>query len=186
MARLRFGVEGYKEGGFNLDFSALDRPCSTTAGSAAQNAACTSALARPANTPGNGRPETSDLQFASEKVDAYELGVKWDGPGIDVNLAAFWQEYSSYQLNTFNGVNFAVTNIQACKDDLAGADIDASATTGACVSDRLKPGVVAKGFEIETFLRPARDISVNMGLSPLPLAGGERKCPQLVDCRYSS
>ena len=157
--------KGYKAGGFNLDYSALDRPCSTTAGSAAQNAACTTALARPANSPGNGRPEASDLQFASEKVDAYELGVKWDGPGIDVNVAAFWQEYSNYQLNTFNGVNFEVTNIQACKDDLGTAPTDNSAATGACASDRLKPGVVAKGFEIETFLRPARDVSVNIGLT---------------------
>ncbi len=157
--------KGYKAGGFNLDYSALDRPCSTTAGSAAQNAACTTALARPANSPGNGRPEASDLQFASEKVDAYELGVKWDGPGIDVNVAAFWQEYSNYQLNTFNGVNFEVTNIQACKDDLGTAPTDNSAATGACASDRLKPGVVAKGFEIETFLRPARYVSVNMGLT---------------------
>ena len=157
--------KGYKAGGFNLDYSALDRPCSTTAGSAAQNAACTTALARPANSPGNGRPEASDLQFASEKVDAYELGVKWDGPGIDINIAAFWQEYSNYQLNTFNGVNFEVTNIQACKDDLGTGPTDNSAATGACASDRLKPGVVAKGFEIETFLRPARYLSVNMGLT---------------------
>ncbi|RYD45112.1 MAG: TonB-dependent receptor [Sphingomonadales bacterium] len=157
--------KGYKAGGFNLDYSALDRPCSTTAGSAAQNAACTAALARAANTPGNGRPEASDLQFASEKVDAYELGVKWDGPGIDVNIAAFHQEYSNYQLNTFNGVNFEVTNIQACKDDLGTGPIDNNAATGACASDRLKPGVVAKGFEIETFLRPARHVSVNMGLT---------------------
>ena len=157
--------KGYKAGGFNLDYSALDRPCSTTAGSATQNAACTALLARPANTAGNGRPEASDLQFASEKVDAYEAGIKWDGPGIDVNLAAFWQEYSNYQLNTFNGVNFEVTNIQACKDDLGTGPIDNSATTGACASDRLKPGVVAKGFEIEAFLRPARYLSVNMGLT---------------------
>ncbi len=157
--------KGYKAGGFNLDYSALDRPCSTTAGSDAQDAACVALLARPANTPGNARPEASDLQFASEKVDAYELGVKWDGPGVDVNLAAFYQEYSNYQLNTFNGVNFEVTNIQACKDDLGTGPIDNSAATGACASDRLKPGVVAKGFEIETFLRPARYLSVNMGLT---------------------
>jgi outer membrane receptor protein involved in Fe transport len=157
--------KGYKAGGFNLDYSALDRPCSTTAGSAAQNAACTAALARPANTPGNGRPEASDLQFASEKVDAYELGVKWDGPGVDVNVAAFYQEYSNYQLNTFNGINFEVTNIQACKDDLGTGPIDNSAVTGACAADRLEPGVVAKGLEIETFLRPARYLSVNMGLT---------------------
>src|SRR3546814_10503512 len=67
--------KGYKAGGFNLDYSALDRPCSTTAGSDAQDAACVAALARPANTPGNARPETSDLQFASEKVDAYRSEV---------------------------------------------------------------------------------------------------------------
>ena len=157
--------KGYKAGGFNLDYSALDRPCSTTAGSDAQDAACVALLARPANTPGNARPEASDLQFASEKVDAYELGVKWDGPGVDVNLAAFYQEYSNYQLNTFNGVNFEVTNIQACKDDLNGADSDGFAATGACPSDRLKPGVRSKGIEIEAFLRPARYVSVNMGLT---------------------
>ena len=157
--------KGYKAGAFNLDYSALDRPCSTTAGSAAQNAACVTALARPANTPGNGRPEPSDLQFASEKVDAYELGVKWDGPGVDINVAAFWQEYGNYQLNTFNGVNFEVTNIQACKEDLGTGPIDNNAATGACGSDRLKPGVVAKGIEIETFLRPAPHVAVNMGLT---------------------
>jgi iron complex outermembrane recepter protein len=152
--------KGYKAGGFNLDFSALDRVCNTTF-----DAACAARLALPANTPGNGRPEGSDLQFASEKVDAFELGMKWDGNGIDVNVAAFYQRYSNYQLNTFNGVNFEVTNIQACKDDLAGADTDGSAVTGACAADRLKPGVISKGIEIETFLRPARYLSVNMGLS---------------------
>lgn len=152
--------KGYKAGGFNLDFSALDRTCNV-----AFDTACAARLALPANTAGNGRPEASDLQFASEKVDAYEIGFKYDGPGFDVNLAAFYQTYSNYQLNTFNGVNFEVTNIQACKDDLAGADSDGSATTGACAPDRLKPGVVAKGIEIETFLRPARYLSVNMGLT---------------------
>ncbi len=81
--------KGYKAGGFNLDFSALDRPCSTTGGSAAQNAACVGRLALPANTTGNARAEASDLQFASEKVDAFELGFKYDGRGIDVNLARF-------------------------------------------------------------------------------------------------
>ncbi len=152
--------KGYKAGGFNLDFSALDRTCN-----AAFDTACAARLALPANTSGNGRPEASDLQFASEKVDAYELGVKYDGPGFDLNVAAFFQEYSNYQLNTFNGVNFEVTNIQACKDDLNGADADGSATTGGCAADRLKPGVRSKGVEIEAFIRPARYLSVNMGLT---------------------
>src|SRR3546814_4149101 len=70
-----------------------------------------------------------------------------------------------YQLNTFNGVNFEVTNIQACKDDLGTGPIDNSPATGACASDRLKPGVVAKGFEIETFLCTARYLPVNLGLT---------------------
>ena len=157
--------KGYKAGGFNLDFSALDRPCSTTGGSTAQNAACVARLALPANTPGNGRAEASDLQFASEKVDAFELGIKYNGRGIDVNLAAFYQRYSNYQLNTFNGVNFEVTNIQACKDDLGGTDADGSATTGACAANRLKPGVISKGVEFEAFLRPARHVAVNFGLT---------------------
>ena len=157
--------KGYKAGGFNLDTSAYDRPCSTTGGSAAQNAACTATLARPAFTPGNGRAEATDLQFGSEKVDAFEVGMKFNGRAIDVNVAAFYQRYSNYQLNTYTGVNFEVTNIQACKDSLGGADADGSATTGACAAGRLKPGVTAKGFEIEAFLKPARYFTVNMGLT---------------------
>ncbi len=152
--------KGYKAGGFNLDFSALDRTCNTTF-----DAACAARLARPAFTQGNGRPEVTDLQFASEKVDAFELGFKYDGNGIDVNFAAFYQRYSNYQLNTYNGVNFEVTNIQACRDSLGGADVDGSALTGSCAADRLKPGVTSKGFELETFLRPARHFTVNAGLT---------------------
>lgn len=157
--------KGYKAGGFNLDFAALDRPCSTTGGTSAQNTACVARLALPANTAGNARPEASDLKFASEKVDAFELGLKFNGRAVDINIAAFYQRYSNYQLNTFNGVNFEVTNIQACKDDLAGTDSDASATTGACAADRLKPGVISKGVEFEAFLHPARDLAVNFGLT---------------------
>jgi len=152
--------KGYKAGGFNLDFSALDRPCNV-----AFDAACAARLALPAGTQGNGRPEANDLQFASETVDAYELGIKWDGPGIDVNVAAFYQSYSNYQLNTFNGVNFEVTNIQACKDDLGLTPRDGLAATGACAADQLKPGVISKGLEIESFIRPARDFSINVGLT---------------------
>ena len=152
--------KGYKAGGFNLDFSALDRTCNPTF-----DAACAARLARPAFTQGNGRPEATDLQFASEKVDAFELGFKYDGKGIDVNFAAFYQRYSNYQLNTYNGVNFEVTNIQACRDSLGGADVDGSALTGSCAADRLKPGVTSKGFELETFLRPARHFTVNAGLT---------------------
>jgi outer membrane receptor protein involved in Fe transport len=145
--------KGYKAGGFNLDTSALDAP----------NAAL--AATTPANAPGNGRPEPADLRFDPEKVDAYEIGMKWDGPGIDVNVAAFYQLFKQFQLNTFNGVNFEVTNIESCKDSLNGTDQDASAATGACPAGRTRAGVLAKGVELEVFANPAPDLSTTLGFT---------------------
>ncbi len=153
---------GYKAGGFNLDTSALDRVCNPTF-----DPACAARLALPANTPGNGRPEASDLQFAAEKVNAYELGLKWDGPGINVNIAAFHQSFDDFQLNTFNGVNFEVTNIASCQDDLGGADRDGFAATGACPINRLRPGVVSKGVEVEVAATPVRYFNVGAGFTYL-------------------
>jgi outer membrane receptor protein involved in Fe transport len=161
--------KGYKAGGFNLDTSALDAICNPAfdlgTPTTTQIPSCATRLARPANQPGNGRPEAADLQFAPEKVDSYEIGLKYDGPGIDVNVALFDQRYENYQLNTFNGINFEVTNIQACKDDLAGGDTDGIFSTGACPANRLKPGVRSKGFEIEAFISPIRRVNVNLGMT---------------------
>lgn len=153
---------GYKAGGYNLDTSALDRLCNTTF-----DAACAARLALPAFTPGNGRPEATDLQFGAEKVNAYELGIKWDGPGIDVNLAIFRQDFDNFQLNTFNGVNFEVTNIAACQDALNGADRDGIAATGGCAADRLRPGVRSEGIELEVFARPIKHVSVTGAMTYL-------------------
>ncbi len=162
---------GYKAGGYNLDTSALDVPCFTTIGSAAAQAACAALLARPANTVGNARPEASDLQFAAEKVKAYEVGLKYDGRQFNLNAALFYSEFDNFQLNTFNGVNFEVTNVSSCKDDLAGADRDilpstaAASLTGACAAGRVGPGLVSKGFELEGQIYPARHVAVNLGLT---------------------
>jgi iron complex outermembrane recepter protein len=145
--------KGYKAGGFNLDTSALDAP----------NAAL--AATTPANAPVNGRPEPADLRFDPEKVDAYEIGLKWDGPGIDINVAGFYQLFEQFQLNTFNGVNFEVTNIESCEDSLNGGDRDASAATGACPAGRTRAGVLAKGVEIEVFANPAPDFSTTLGFT---------------------
>ncbi len=134
--------KGYKAGGYNLDRAALN-------------------LAAPSN---------ADLEFAAEKVDAYEVGVKWDGPGIDVNVAAFYQLFKDFQLNTFNGVSFEVTNVQGCRDDLGDTDVDGSATSGGCTPDRLRPGVTSKGVELEVFARPAPDLDVNGGLTVVDTA----------------
>ena len=158
-------ARGYKAGGFNLDTSALDLVCNPNAGTVAQRAACSAQLALPANTVGNARPEAVDLQFGAETVDAYELGVKFSRPGFNANLALFRQDFSNFQLNTYNGVNFEVTNVQGCRDDLGNTDSDGSAATGGCATDRLKPGVVSKGIEIELQASPVENLSFTAGLT---------------------
>jgi iron complex outermembrane recepter protein len=154
--------KGYKAGGFNLDTSALDRVCNPTF-----DATCAAKLALPANTQFNARPEASDLQFDPEKVDAYEVGVKYNGRQFDINIAGFYSKFDNYQLNTFNGLTFEVTNIQSCKDNLNGGDTDGRAATGACAANRVKPGVISKGIEAEFFLYPARNFTVNGGITYL-------------------
>ena len=154
---------GYKAGGFNLDTSALDTP----------NAAL--AANTPANTVGNGRPDAADLQFAPETVNAFELGAKYNGRKFNLNAAAFYSRFKNFQLNTFNGINFEVTNVNSCRDNLAGLDRDilpnpnpggpAPATTGACAAGRLGPGLVSKGLELEASIFPARFVAVNAGLT---------------------
>ncbi len=150
--------KGYKAGGFNLDTSALDAPCSTTF-----DATCAARLALPANTPGNGRAEAADLVFEPEKVDAFEIGAKLNLRDFKLNAALFYQKFKNFQLNTFNGVNFEVTNVQACQDSLNGTDRDGIAGNSACATNRLKPGVISKGVELEASLFPAPFLSFTLG-----------------------
>ena len=44
--------------------------------------------------------------------------MKYNGRGFDVNIAVFRQLFRDFQLNTFNGLNFVVENINSCKGDL--------------------------------------------------------------------
>jgi outer membrane receptor protein involved in Fe transport len=133
---------GYKAGGFNLDRSALPR----TGGAVSATA------------------DIQSLTFEPEIVDSYEIGLKLNRRNFDLNVALFSQKFSGFQLNTFNGLNFIVTNIYGCSVGLNGADRDDNAATGACTGN-LKSGVSAEGFELEAFLRPARNVSVNLGLT---------------------
>lgn len=134
---------GYKAGGFNLDRAALTR------------------------SGGNGAvlPQSNfdALKFKPEINDAFEVGAKYNGRGVDVNIAVFHQLFRNFQLNTFNGLNFIVENINACKDDLNGADTDNLAATGACTGGT-KAGVKSYGFELEVFTRPIPNVSWNFGL----------------------
>ena len=135
---------GYKAGGFNLDRSALSNPV-------AGNPAVVGS--------------TANLQFKQETVNAYELGAKYGTREFSLGISAFRQEFSNFQLNTFNGSVFLVQNINACKADLGGADMDASAATGACNKDDVKYGVVAQGVELEASINPASYFNVTAGLT---------------------
>ena len=168
---------GYKAGGFNLDRSALWRAAAvpttfpatppttvlTNPPLSGSGAICVSAAqAGCQGIVASG----ADLQFKPEINDAIELGAKYNGRGIDVNVAVFRQLFRDFQLNTFNGLNFIVENINACKGDLIGgdgADEDNSSLTGAC-DGGTKAGVKSQGVELEVFTRPLANLSWNAGL----------------------
>ena len=85
---------GYKSGGFNLDRSQTGLiPDRTTA-------------------------------FAGETVDDYEVGAKtsWLGGALIVNAAAFEEDFTNFQLNTFLGTTFTVRSIP--KVTAKGVDTD--------------------------------------------------------------
>ncbi len=136
-------TRGYKAGGFNLDRSALANPLFLDASNL----------------------NTANLQFDQETVNAFEIGAKYSSRSFSLSVAAFRQEFSNFQLNTFNGSVFLVQTVNACQTDLGGADRDASATTGGCAPDDVKFGVVAQGFELEANVSPHRDVTATFGLT---------------------
>ncbi len=140
-------AKGYKAGGYNLDRSDLGGPNGVF--SPRTNA----------DAPG--------LRFDAEKVNAYEVGAKLNIRGaFSLNVAAFRQEFTDFQLNTFNGSIFVVQNIQGCKNNLAGADRDnapAVPGTGSCAGDADKAGVISQGVELEAVMNPARNVTFTAG-----------------------
>ncbi|MDH4745196.1 TonB-dependent receptor [Sphingomonas sp. CBMAI 2297] len=144
---------GYKAGGFNLDRSAFKNP-----NPAQPLPIFPISLA-------NAGYYADVLQFEEETVTAYEAGMKLSTRGFNLNVAGFRQEFSNFQLNTFNGTVYLVQNINGCKISLNGGDRDLSATTGACPSNQIKPGVVSTGFEVEMAMSPVRDLNFNFGVT---------------------
>ena len=59
----------------------------------------------------------ADPRFDSEKVDAYELGVKsqWLDRRVTANLAIFHQELKDFQVLEFTGVQFVTFNVPTAK-----------------------------------------------------------------------
>ncbi|MFL6850720.1 MAG: TonB-dependent receptor [Sphingomicrobium sp.] len=165
-------ARGYKAGGFNLDRSALWRaqvlPPATPPNAQLSNpplsgngAICISAAqAGCQGIVASG----ADLQFKPETTDAFEIGAKYNGTWIDINFALFHEVFRNFQLNTFNGLNFIVENINGCSADLSGADSDNLPLTGACTG-HTRAGVRSQGFELEAFTRPLTDVHVNAGVT---------------------
>ena len=138
---------GYKAGGFNLDRSALKSPI------------------LPFSAMGGAQALVGNLQFDPEINNAYEIGLKYSRRGISVNVAAFRQQFDNFQLNTFNGTVFLVQTINGCGTDLGGGDRDLSATTGRCDAGDVTYGVRSQGIEVESSVRPVRDLAVNLGFT---------------------
>jgi iron complex outermembrane recepter protein len=140
--------KGYKAGGFNLDRSALKGatlPFSATVGGA--------------------QAFVGNLQFDPELVDSYEIGAKYSTGPFSLNISAFRQDFSNFQLNTFNGSVFLVQNVNGCSTDLAGADRDLSDTTGTCAPGDVSYGVSARGVELEGVIAPSSTFRVGLGLT---------------------
>ncbi|AMK16412.1 MULTISPECIES: TonB-dependent receptor [Sphingobium] len=134
--------KGYKAGGYNLDRFQL--------GSTGLNPV-------PAVFSPRSNGDVTSLRFAAEKVDAFEIGLKYTQPKWSANIAAFRQEFKNFQLNTFNGTSFVVQNINGCDGALS-----ASRT---CASDDVGPGLISQGVELELAATPARNVRVAGGFT---------------------
>ncbi|WP_404713538.1 TonB-dependent receptor [Sphingomonas sp. MMS24-J13] len=130
---------GYKAGGFNLDTAALF------------------------NTATLAQQPFNSLAFKPEKVNSWELGAKYGGHAINLSVALFYEQFDDFQLNTYNGLNFFVSNIEGCKTNLGNTDSDAIAGNSACSDTR--SGVTSKGIELEASARPLRDVMLAAGFT---------------------
>lgn len=140
--------KGYKAGGYNLDRFQL--------GSTGVNTV-------PAVFSPRSNADVTSLRFAAEKVDAFEIGLKYSQPKWSVNIAAFRQEFKDFQLNTFNGTSFVVQNINGCDNALTPGPITAGG--GRCDGDDVGPGLISQGVELELTASPVRNLRVTGGLT---------------------
>ena len=102
----------------------------------------------------------ADPTFLSEEVDAYEIGVKAQTPdrALTLNVAAFLEEFSNFQVLEFTGTAFATFNV---------------------------PKANTRGLEIEALVRPAEGLTVNLATTILEASypddcAGTQIAPQVV------
>ncbi len=80
----------------------------------------------------------SDLSFAPEYLDSYEIGLKtsWLEDRVRLNIAAFYMDYSDKQEQTLSGTTFIVSNSSSAR---------------------------SKGFEVELAARPHEQLEFTGG-----------------------
>jgi iron complex outermembrane receptor protein len=93
-----------------------------------------------AATPQTTTGIVDEAHFKPEFANAYEVGIK--GTYLDgrarINIAGFWTDFSDFQLNTFNGLGFIISNVDEVR---------------------------SRGFELETLLAPMDGVTVNFGVT---------------------
>jgi len=109
---------GYKAGGFNLDQESFDSTIDPATGLEVKR--------------------SDNSRFEPEFVNAFELGIKstWLDGAMTVNIAGFLSKFSDFQLNSFNGLGFTISNL---------------------------PQVESRGFELEMFWAVTEALTINVG-----------------------
>ncbi len=82
----------------------------------------------------------ADPRFASEEVDAYEVGLKakFLDNAVTLNVAGFHEEFTNFQVLEFTGAQFTTFNVPVAK---------------------------STGVELETVIRPDDNFTINGGLT---------------------
>ena len=100
----------------------------------------------------------ADPTFASEEVDAYEIGfkAKFLNDAVTLNVAGFHEIFTDFQVLEFTGAQFETFNV---------------------------PEAISTGVEIESVIRPSDSLSFNLGLTytdaryPDDCDGGDAAAP---------
>jgi iron complex outermembrane recepter protein len=79
-------------------------------------------------------------EFLPETVDSFELGAKGKflNGALRLNVATYYSDFKNFQLNTFDGIQFSVSN---------------------------EPGVISKGVEVDGFILPGNGWFLNGSVS---------------------
>ncbi len=98
---------GYKSGGFAMARESGGRMYSTVATCSASRT-----VVATVGTTRIYQCDPNDSRFESETVDSYEIGLRsqFFDKALTLNLTGFWAKYDNLQVNTYNGIQFVLSN----------------------------------------------------------------------------